>query len=185
MNQETLHRFIVLAKKKLKGDWVLLGGTLLYFFNHDYRTTTDIDFVPLGRGKSNQDLLQTFEIATELGLPVETINSAALYFLEKIPNYQDELLVIHKWKSGRIYRPNLYLFFVLKVARLSESDYLDCLEFLKIELEEKTPQFLMRVTDFLKKALKDSDRKDHERRENIKKLIERVVLLTKAPKVRS
>ena len=170
MNAKIIHKFIALAEKKLEGDWVLLGGTLLYFFNHDYRVTSDIDFVPLGKSKSNQNLLQVFEIAAELGLPVETINSAALYFLEKVPEFQKELVPIHEWKTGRILRPNLYLFFVLKLSRFSESDYLDCVEFLKIDLKEKTPETLIRIEKLIQRILKTVPKIEHQKIAKLKEL---------------
>jgi hypothetical protein len=170
MNSNTIHQFIDLAEKKLEGDWVLLGGSLLYFFDHDFRVTTDIDFVPLHSKKNNQNLLKTFEIAAELGLPVDTINSAALYFLEKVKDYEKELLVIRKWKTGRVLRPNLYLFFVLKLARFSENDFRDCIEFLKIDLEEKNPESLQRVQEFIRKMMKQTSRNEVEKLEKLTKL---------------
>ncbi len=79
------------------------------------------------------------KLAEDLGLPVETINQASLYFLEKIPNYIKELVILHKGKSATIYRPNVNLFIQLKVGRLSESDLADCLEFLKYARKTKEP----------------------------------------------
>ena len=119
------------------------------------RTTTDIDLVPLASesGKSgNAQVLESFELAESLKVPIESINTAAMHFLKKIPNFEKELIVMHSWKKGRIFRPSLYLYFQLKLGRLSESDELDCAEMLKLNLPETNLEELKRIFKFTKKA---------------------------------
>ena len=87
LNSKVLHSLQSYAEVTLTGDWVLLGGTLLYLLNREVRVTTDIDLVPLSDG-GNQPLLQSFSLAEKLKLPVGSINSAALYFLKKIKNFE-------------------------------------------------------------------------------------------------
>jgi len=121
-----------LAEGALEGDWVLLGGALLPVLGIEIRVTTDIDLVPLS-SQGNSSLSMAFKFSEQAHLPIESVNSAALYFLEKIPKFRDHLVVLHEWEKGRLYRPNLVLFLQLKLARFSESDYLDCVEMVKLE----------------------------------------------------
>src|SRR5687767_7234734 len=67
--------------------------------------------------------MQIFE---ELGLPVETINQAATFFVNKVGYKKADLLPLHKGKSATVYRPSLNLYWRLKLGRLSENDVLDC-----------------------------------------------------------
>ena len=148
MNQKTIQQLLILAEKRLVGDWVLLGGTLLYYFGIEKRVTTDIDLVPISK-KDNSGVLSSMELAQDLNLPVETINSAVLFFLEKIPNYREDLIELRKWKNGCLYRPNLYLFLKLKLNRLSESDFQDCSDLLDVHLPEKTPEQMIRIRELV------------------------------------
>ena len=156
LNSKVLHSLQSYAEVTLTGDWVLLGGTLLYLLNREVRVTTDIDLVPLSDG-GNQPLLQSFSLAEKLKLPVGSINSAALYFLKKIKNFEKDLMVLSDWKGGRLLRPNLFLFVQLKVGRFTETDYQDCLEFLKLDLPEKNEAMLARVLQLLKSLKADSN----------------------------
>lgn len=166
--------FFKLSEKNLQGDWVVLGGALLHLLGRHVRTTTDIDLVPLLRdgGKTaNAQLAQSFDLAESLQVPIESINSAALHFLKKIPRFEKELVLMHTWKTGRMFRPNLYLYFQLKLARLSESDELDCVEILKLELPEATEPELKRILKEMR-SLKKKSKNDQFAR--IGRLIEAV-----------
>ena len=154
INSKLIQELIVLAPKKLEGDWVLMGGTLLHYFMKDYRVTTDIDLVPISERKGNRTQLQSFDLAHSLGLPVECINGAALFFLEKTKGYKNELILMHEWKGGRIFRPNLFLFFQLKLSRLSETDAQDCIEFLRVDLPEKNEQMIKLIKGLVAKQMK-------------------------------
>lgn len=160
VNPKLIQDLLLVSKKRLTGDWVLLGGTLLYYFNISKRVTTDIDLVPISGTRGNQQMLQAFELSNDLNLPVETINSAALFFLEKIKNYRDELVLIQEWKEGKIYRPNLYLFIRLKLGRFTESDYLDCMEVLALPLPEKNRDSLIKIQEII--ALERDNKKNGE-----------------------
>lgn len=56
LDQKLLERMIRLAGDRLQGRWVLLGGTLLPLLGVDYRVTTDIDLVGLGKDEMGQAL---------------------------------------------------------------------------------------------------------------------------------
>jgi hypothetical protein len=123
---------VELAGDRLEGRWVLLGGTLLPWLGVEYRVTTDIDLADLGKADQAQSL-ELMKIAEELGLPVESINQAAAYFLMKLRPFDDHLLPLHRGKRAEILRPDLFLFLMLKIGRLSATDLTDCLELLRKE----------------------------------------------------
>lgn len=148
--REILQKFIRLAGDQLEGEWVLLGGTLLPAMGIEYRVTTDIDFVGLTKKEKGQ-VLQLMKIAEKLNLSVESINQAAGFFLEKIQNFQKDLVILHQGKSARIYRPNATLYLILKIGRLTELDLMDCLEWLKFVRSQKEPL----DTNRLQKAIED------------------------------
>lgn len=129
LNAKKMQEFLKLAGSRLKGDWVLLGGTVLPVLGIDYRVTVDIDLA--NRDQDTSQTLELMNIAEDMGLPVETINQAGSFFLYRIPDFENKLELLHKGKSATIYRPNLELYFQLKIERLSESDTQDCLEYLR------------------------------------------------------
>ena len=131
LNQALLKKFLTLAGERLTGKWVLVGGTVLPALGAEYRSTVDIDFVGLPLD-SPRETLALMQIAEDLGLPIESVNQAAAYFVSKIPDFDASLVLLHKGKNAVIYRPSLELFIRLKLARLSETDLTDCLEFLRL-----------------------------------------------------
>jgi predicted nucleotidyltransferase len=138
LKTSTLKKFLKLALSKLEGDWIIVGGTVLPLLEVNYRTTTDIDFVPIGNATQEQNL-KLMEVCEKLGLPIETVNTAAAYFVRKIPDFTNHLVLLNQGKKAKIYRPDTYLFIALKIGRLSETDLSDCLEMIrakKVELKE-------------------------------------------------
>ena len=172
------------AADELKGDWVLIGGTLLPALGIDHRVTTDIDLVSLESGESNESVkstLQLMQLAENMGLAIETINQAALYFLEKIPGYRDSLVLLHTGKKGRIYRPNATLFLLLKIKRLSESDLQDCLQWLKWIKKQGEPLELERI----QKAIKSESMRpglNPEKRKHLIRLEQKITTIKQAIK---
>ena len=129
LTNKLLQKFLKLAGKKLKGDWIIMGGTVLPLLGVNYRVTVDIDLVAIG-GDSNSQNLSLMSIADELGLPVETINQAGEYFLSKIKDVDSNLIELYCGESARMFRPNLYLYLKLKISRLTETDCTDCLKYI-------------------------------------------------------
>ncbi|MFM8316166.1 MAG: hypothetical protein ACKOA8_17945 [Deltaproteobacteria bacterium] len=70
INSKTTQRFCELAAKELKGDWVILGGSVMVLLGVKERFTVDI------------------------GLAPEAINQAGAFFLNRIPNWKDNLVPI-------------------------------------------------------------------------------------------
>lgn len=110
--------------KTLRGEWVLIGGALLHYLDLTDRQTLDIDLAPVGR-VNNEITLKALAVAEKMGLPPETINFAAEYFLKKQKNWKSELILIKKAKTCSLYRPSKRLFRQLKEARGTETDLLD------------------------------------------------------------
>ena len=125
LDTRLLAQFLVKAGRKLKGEWVLLGGTLLPAVGIDVRATVDIDLVGLGKKEAAQQL-ELMSLAESLGLPVESVNQAAAFFLKKIGYTKADLIVLEQGPSATIYRPSLSLYWRLKMRRLSETDLQDC-----------------------------------------------------------
>jgi hypothetical protein len=110
---------------RLTGEWLLLGGALVALWVQPRRVTEDIDVVGLDtEGRPRLALLQ---LAHDLGLPVEALNSAADFFVSRVEGWRDEVEPFRKGAAGTVLRPTPTLFVLLKVERLSETDLADCL----------------------------------------------------------
>lgn len=131
IDSKFMKKFIALASEQLEGEWVVMGGTVLPLLGIDLRVTVDIDVVGLELKNSNQQSLRLMALAESMGLPIEAVNQAGAYFLSKIPDVREHLVLYHESKKCKIYRPNVYLFLKLKIARLSQSDLEDCLAMIK------------------------------------------------------
>jgi hypothetical protein len=113
----------------LPGDWLLVGGALVALWLDARRVTEDVDLVGIeGTGANRLSLLG---LARDLGLPVEALNSAADFFVHRVPDWRQQIEPFRTGKTGRVFRPSPTLFLVLKVGRLSTRDLDDCLELLQ------------------------------------------------------
>jgi hypothetical protein len=135
-----LREFLNIAGDRLKGDWVIVGGSVLPLLGIEHRVTLDIDLASCDADSSQRTMITVMDIAQELGLPVEAINQAAAYFLEKIPDWRSHLVLVHQGKQAKFFRPNTRLFIQLKISRLSESDLADCLKILSKTTPEERAQ---------------------------------------------
>jgi hypothetical protein len=126
----TLKTFLDRAANQLKGDWLIMGGTVLPLLGQPLRETMDIDIVRVSGKGENEDTLQLMRLAESLGLPPETINQAGAFFLSKMKYSKKDLVLLKEGKRGRIYRPSATFFLVLKIGRMSQSDLADCKELL-------------------------------------------------------
>lgn len=155
LNSKLLEQFLKLVLKELNGEWVLLGGTLLPALGIDYRQTVDIDFAPVGE-MSNRASLELMGLAEKLGIAVESINAAAGFFLRKIPDYSERLIVLKKSKNCTIYRPSLALYLELKLNRASPTDLTDCEQMILYCMKSKLADEIKNA----KKYLEQKDRRD-------------------------
>lgn len=129
LNSDLLKKFLKAAGERLKGEWLLVGGTLLPAVGVDVRSTVDIDLIGLGK-MENAQILELMELAEVLGLNPETINPAATIFLKKIDYKKEDLIILYKGSKATMYRPSLKLYWQLKMNRLSETDLQDCEQYL-------------------------------------------------------
>lgn len=173
LDAKLLQKFIKSAGRRLKGEWLLIGGTVLPAVGIDIRTTVDIDIVGLGAAEAAQNL-ELMTVAEELGLPVETVNQAGAFFVRKTGYRPDELILLHRGASASIYRPSLGLYWKLKVARLSESDLEDCRHYLRFCTKQKDKIDKKSLMKFLKAraAGKSNTPEYHDRLRALIQLIE-------------
>lgn len=136
IDSKFMKKFVKTALDRLEGEWIIIGGTVLPLFGVDLRATVDIDMISLGSKASNKSSLALMEMAESLGLPVEAINQAGAYFLSKISDVNQHLILFQKSERCKIYTPDSFLFIKLKIARLSQSDYDDCIEFAKLNADD-------------------------------------------------
>jgi hypothetical protein len=153
INTKISKKFLELAAKELKGDWVVMGGTVMVLMGVNERFTVDIDLAG-PKTATQADTLKLMTIAEKIGLAPEAINQAGAFFLNRIPRWEDNLVPILQTKHFSLSRPNSFLFLQLKIARLSESDLGDCLNMLKIE--PLTPKQAQKLKTEINKALRNS-----------------------------
>lgn len=152
------------AAENLTGDWVLVGGAAAAVWFAPGRTTEDIDLI--GPHGTNADLLLLMEIAESHGLPIETINPAAGFYLRRIIGWNQEVVLLREGRA-RIYRPNATLFLLLKLGRLGEKDLDDCAALLAWSEANGEPIDRGRVTTALAALPVTTDAALAERRQQL------------------
>ena len=149
ISQEILRIFVSAAADQLHGTWVIIGGSVLNLLNIAARQTEDIDLA--GPATSTQaETLKLMELAESFGLPIEAINQAGAFFLHKIPGWEHKIIAVHKGRTATIFRPNLELFFELKLARLTDADTADCISYLSYAVannEAFDPSILIKLCE--------------------------------------
>lgn len=144
-----------------RGEFLLIGGALVALWLEPRRTTEDIDLV--GMSGTSDERYALMDLAVDVGLPVEAINSAADYFVRRIPGWRSELSVLQTGPQARVYRPTPTLFLLLKVARLSEQDLEDCFSLIEVAEADGWEIDIERVCG----ALERCDGPGHERRKRL------------------
>ncbi len=117
-----------LAADRLDGEWLVAGGSAAAVWFATDRTTEDVDMIGLAGTQAERFALM--ELAAEAGLPIEAVNSAADFFVRKIPDWRDQLVPLVQ-RRATIYRPTATLFLLLKIERLTAIDLGDCLALLE------------------------------------------------------
>lgn len=129
-DRDRVRAFLALAGERLDGEWLLIGGAAAAAWFAHSRTTEDIDMI--GLGGTQQERFALMELAAEAALPIEAVNSAADFFVRRIDDWREHLVVLHRGSRATIYRPDATLFVLLKLSRLSEVDLGDCLTLLAL-----------------------------------------------------
>lgn len=130
LSKDLILRLIEAAGEQLTGDWVLVGGALAALWFSPDRVTEDVDLIAVAERPDRRFELMDFALAQ--GLPLETVNSAADFFLRRFPRWTEDLELLHAGAQARIFRPTPTLFMLLKVGRMSEADLGDCLGLLEL-----------------------------------------------------
>jgi hypothetical protein len=130
LNSQHLKKFIEMGLEQLIGDWIIIGGTVLPLLEIDYRVTTDIDLA-FTTSNGKDQTLELMQIAEQMNLPIEAINQAGAFFLFRISDWKNNIILLKKNKKTAFYRPNTTLFLQLKIARMSETDLLDCIKMIE------------------------------------------------------
>lgn len=113
------------AGDRLTGEWLVVGGAAAAAWFSPSRTTEDIDLISLAG--TQEARLALMELAADVAIPIEAVNSAADFFVRRIAGWRDQLVELRRGSSAVIYRPSATLFLLLKLERLSEADLDDCL----------------------------------------------------------
>lgn len=163
MTATILKKLIQKSLLQLKGDWVIIGGTVLPLVQAEYRSTMDIDMLSVD-DPSNESMLALMNLASQLNLPVESINSAGMFFLSRIPDWKKRLVVHAENKKCRILRPNLDLFLELKLARFSESDESDIIAYLKWHKKNKQDYNSKQCQRLIKSVIRKQQPDNHHKR---------------------
>jgi hypothetical protein len=119
-----VERFLGEALVRLSGDWLLLGGALVALWLEPDRMTEDIDLI--GFAGAAQERHALMQLTADLGLPIESVNSAADFFVHRIADWREQLAPLRSSERARIFRPNATLFLLLKIGRLTARDLEDC-----------------------------------------------------------
>lgn len=163
LDRDTLRRFVELAGDRLAGDWVVLGGCVLHLLGIGRRTTLGIDVAgPLDAGMDQALVLM--EIAEELGLPVESVNTAGAYFLRRIDSWERLRVPVHRGATATLHVPNATLFLLLKIGRLTEADLADCLHVLDHARERREAIDGDRVAEAANRVLSGATSPGHRAR---------------------
>ena len=131
IDKNLLIRFFQKADERTRGEFVLLGGSVLQLLGITDRTTIDIDISHRDINKADSQIVQLMEVALELNLPVESINQAASFYLYKLDGWQNHIVEVFSGERCRFFRTDATLFVQLKLGRLSEVDLADCIDMIK------------------------------------------------------
>ena len=153
MEKKLLEKFIHLLANKVEGKWIIIGGSVLPLLEASFRHTQNI-YILSPPQSTQKDTLTLMEIAQSLGLPIEAINQAASFFLYKIPNWEKELVLIHKSSKTYIFRPSATLYILLKLNRLSETDFEDCKNMIAYAKTHQEPIDKKRIQKKIQELLK-------------------------------
>jgi hypothetical protein len=158
--------FLDAAADGLDGTWVVVGGAAAAAWFDPGRVTQDIDIVPLEDTSAAR--LALLDLADAHGLPIESVNSAASWFLRRIPGWEHELDVLRQGRATLL-RPNATLFLLLKAGRLSESDSADCERLLDMAEAHRWPLDRERVLQHLDGLPPPADDGVASRRESLRR----------------
>ena len=113
LDRQRIEALVAAVADRLEGDWLLVGGALVALWLLPRRVTEDVDIIGLGESGAQRSKL--LGLAFDLGLPVETLNSAADFFVERIEGWRQQIEPLHRGAQGTVFRPTPDLFLLLKL----------------------------------------------------------------------
>src|SRR5687768_1740492 len=113
LGREKIDEILDAACERLHGEWLLVGGAAAAVWFRPERRTEDIDLCAFDSG--NLAKHEVMNLAADHGLPVETINLAASFFVSKVEGWRDEIEVLRTGSTATLYRPTATLFLLLKL----------------------------------------------------------------------
>lgn len=135
LDRDRIDEILDALTESLEGDWLLVGGALVALWLEPRRVTEDIDI--MGVESTQEKRLRLMQFAEDQRLPIEAVNSAVDFFVQRIPGWQDEIEVFREVGNTRIFRPSPTLFLLLKIGRLTQQDLEDCFRLLdRVEEED-------------------------------------------------
>ncbi len=155
LDRQRIESLLSAAVDKLEGEWLLVGGALVAVWLEPRRVTEDVDLIGLGGSASER--MSLMELAEAEGLPIEAVNSAADFFVFRVPRWRDQIELFRSGARARIHRPSPTLFLLLKLGRLSEQDLADCLLLLRKVSADGLPIDTRRVIDTLEALPETAD----------------------------
>lgn len=90
------------------------------------RMTFDIDLIYLEEKNREQRYTKIYQKLAELNMSPEQVNSAALYYLKTIPEWEKHTIILKESANSKILIPTLNLFIALKLKRATDIDIQDC-----------------------------------------------------------
>ncbi len=148
--------------ERLDGDWLVVGGAAIALWLEPRRLTEDIDVVPMN--PTGGERLALMQLAEDLGLPIEAVNSAADFFVRRVSGWASDVVLLHEGPSARVFRPGATSMLLLKLPRLSELDLADCERVLADCREVDAP----RVLEALEALRRTDDDALRERRDRLR-----------------
>lgn len=156
--------------ERLSGEWLLVGGALVSVWVEPRRVTQDIDLLGLVGAPSER--LALMDAVFSLGFPIELVNSAADFFVHRVPGWRDEIEILRQYSHCAFYRPTPTLFVLLKMDRLSEQDLKDCVAVISKARAEALPLDESRLKSAMLKLLPSADARLLLRRAELASAIE-------------
>jgi hypothetical protein len=123
LDRDAIERIVHAIGDQLDGKWLVVDGAALALWVSPRRLTEDVDVVPMTQ--TGGERLAILELAEQLSLPIESLNSAAEFFVRRVDGWQEQLELLYAGARSTVYRPNATLMVLLKMARLSERDLED------------------------------------------------------------
>lgn len=124
LDRDAIERIVHAIGDRLAGEWLIVGGAALALWVTPRRLTEDVDVVAMVH--TGGERLALLELAHDLGLPVESVNSAAEFFVRRIEGWESHLELVYRGRLSAVHRPDATLMLLLKLGRLSERDLDDC-----------------------------------------------------------